>query len=180
MDQTHVVSAQLAGEGLNEGNRAICSNQLRELEVRWNLVLRALRCFYMSLGSYAAAAVDLAVRAHTRPCSPPRWARRNCTYGPFVRYGRRRRSPFRMRDDDARNASRSPKARRRNEASGSTHKSSLMVASTREIRTRCESGGFVRRSFPSASLRYADLFVLLDEMGPKVTGDEIEFVPLPQ
>jgi len=85
-----------------------------------------------------------------------------------------------MRDDDARNASRSPKARRRNEASGSTHKSSLMVASTREIRTRCESGGFVRRSFPSASLRYADLFVLLDEMGPKVTGDEIEFVPLPQ
>ena len=85
-----------------------------------------------------------------------------------------------MRDDDARNASRSPKPRRRNEASGSTHKSSLMVASTPEIRTRCESGGFVRRSFPSASLRYADLFVLLDEMGPKVTGDEIEFVPLPQ
>ena len=57
MDRTRAVSAQLAGEGLNEGNRAMYQHQLRELEVRWNLILRALRCFYMSLGSFAAAAL---------------------------------------------------------------------------------------------------------------------------
>jgi hypothetical protein len=32
-------------------------HQLEGLEVRWNLVLRALRFFYMSLGSFAAAAL---------------------------------------------------------------------------------------------------------------------------
>jgi len=42
---------------------------------------------------------------------------------------------------------------------------------TREIRTRWECGGFVRRPFPSAR-RYADLFVLLDEMGSKATEDD--------
>ena len=57
MDRTRSVSAQLAGEGLNEGNRAMYEHQLRGLEVRWNLILRALRCFYMSLGSFAAAAL---------------------------------------------------------------------------------------------------------------------------
>jgi len=57
MDRTRAVSAQLAGEGLNEGNRAMYEHQLRGLEVRWNLILRALRCFYMSLGSVAAAAL---------------------------------------------------------------------------------------------------------------------------
>jgi hypothetical protein len=31
--------------------------QLEALEVRWTLVLRALRFFYMSLGSFAAAAL---------------------------------------------------------------------------------------------------------------------------
>ena len=57
MDRTRAVSAQLAGEELNAGNRAMYEHQLRGLEVRWNLILRALRCFYMSLGSFAAAAL---------------------------------------------------------------------------------------------------------------------------
>ena len=57
MDRTRAVSAQLAGEGLNEGNRAMYEHQLKGLEVRWNLILRAMRCFYMSLGSFAAAAL---------------------------------------------------------------------------------------------------------------------------
>ena len=57
MDRTRAVSAQLAGVRPNEGNRAIYEHELRGLEVRWNLILRALRCFYMSLGSVAAAAL---------------------------------------------------------------------------------------------------------------------------
>ena len=57
MDRTRAVLEQLAGEGLNKGNRAMYEHQLKELEVRWNLILRALRCFYMSLGSFAAAAL---------------------------------------------------------------------------------------------------------------------------
>ena len=57
MDRTRAVSAQLAGVRPNEGNRAIYEHELRGLEVRWNLILRALRCFYMSLGSFAAAAL---------------------------------------------------------------------------------------------------------------------------
>ena len=57
MDRARAVSAQLAGEGLNEGNRAMYEHQLKGLEVRWNLILRALRCFYMSLGSFATAAL---------------------------------------------------------------------------------------------------------------------------
>ena len=57
MDRTRAVSAQLAGVRPNEGNRAIYEHELSGLEVRWNLILRALRCFYMSLGSFAAAAL---------------------------------------------------------------------------------------------------------------------------
>jgi hypothetical protein len=57
MDRARAVLEQLAGEGLNKGNRAMYEHQLKELEVRWNLILRAMRCFYMSLGSFAAAAL---------------------------------------------------------------------------------------------------------------------------
>src|SRR5438552_9119683 len=56
MDRTRAVLEQLAGEGLNKGNRAMYEHQLKELEVRWNLILRAMRCFYMSLGSLSADA----------------------------------------------------------------------------------------------------------------------------
>jgi hypothetical protein len=41
----------------NVRNRPTCQQQLDGLEVRWKLVLRALRFFYMSLGSFAAAAL---------------------------------------------------------------------------------------------------------------------------
>ena len=34
-----------------------CQRQLEALRVRWTLVLRALKFFYMSLGSFAAAAL---------------------------------------------------------------------------------------------------------------------------
>src|SRR5437870_166015 len=57
LDRTRVVSAQLARLGASEDNRAMYQHQLEGLEVRWNLVLRGLRLFYMSLGSFAAAAL---------------------------------------------------------------------------------------------------------------------------
>ena len=57
VDRTRVVSAQLAHLAPNEQNRATCKRQMEALEVRWTLVLRALRFFYMSLGSFAAAAL---------------------------------------------------------------------------------------------------------------------------
>ncbi len=55
MDRTRVVSAELARLPPNGENRAMCQHQMKGLEMRWNLVLRALRFFYMSLGSFAAA-----------------------------------------------------------------------------------------------------------------------------
>ncbi len=57
LDRTRLVSAQLAQLGPNRENRVMYQRHLEGLEVRWNLVLRALRFFYMSLGSFAAAAL---------------------------------------------------------------------------------------------------------------------------
>ena len=58
MDRTRAVSTQLASLAPNlESNRAMYQHQLIGLEVRWNLVLRALRFFYMSLASFAASAL---------------------------------------------------------------------------------------------------------------------------
>ena len=54
-DRTRVVAAQLARLVADEENRALYQCQLQALEVRWTLLLRALRSFYMSLGSFAAA-----------------------------------------------------------------------------------------------------------------------------
>jgi hypothetical protein len=52
MDRTRAVSAQLADLVPNAKSRARYEHQLNGLAVRWNLVLRALRFFYMSLGSF--------------------------------------------------------------------------------------------------------------------------------
>ncbi len=57
LDRTRAVSAQLARVGTNEDKRVMYQHQFEGLEVRWNLVLRGLRLFYMSLGSFAAAAL---------------------------------------------------------------------------------------------------------------------------
>lgn len=57
VDRTHAVSADLAR--LVEGSEAarVCQRQLQTLRVRWELVLNALKLFYMSLASFAAAAL---------------------------------------------------------------------------------------------------------------------------
>jgi hypothetical protein len=57
VDRTRVVSAQLAHLAPNAETIVKSRRQLEELRVRWNLVLRALICLYMSLGSFAAAAL---------------------------------------------------------------------------------------------------------------------------
>src|SRR6266849_10856382 len=57
VDRTRAVSAQLAHFAPNADTIVTSRRQLAELRVRWNLVLRALICFYMSVGSFAAAAL---------------------------------------------------------------------------------------------------------------------------
>lgn len=57
VDRTRVVSAQLTTLAPTDESRAWYQHQLQVLEVRWTLVLRALKLFYTSLGSFAAAAL---------------------------------------------------------------------------------------------------------------------------
>jgi Protein of unknown function (DUF2721) len=57
LDRSRVVSAQLDDIAATGEKRVIYQNQLEGLDVRWKLVLRALRLFYLALGSFAAAAL---------------------------------------------------------------------------------------------------------------------------
>src|SRR5258707_6918119 len=57
VDRTRVVSAELAHVASKAENFMARQRQLEALRVRWTLVLRALKFFYMSLGSFAAAAL---------------------------------------------------------------------------------------------------------------------------
>jgi hypothetical protein len=57
VDRTRIVSAELARARPKGENLMVCQRQLEALRVRWTLVLRALKFFYMSLGSFAAAAL---------------------------------------------------------------------------------------------------------------------------
>ena len=57
VDRTRFVSAQLANLAHTDESRPLYQQQLQALEVRWTLVLRSLKLFYMSLGSFAAAAL---------------------------------------------------------------------------------------------------------------------------
>src|SRR5579864_3307540 len=57
VDRTRIVSAELAHAAPNAESHLLCQRQLEALRVRWTLVLRALKFYYMSLGSFAAAAL---------------------------------------------------------------------------------------------------------------------------
>lgn len=57
VDRTHAVSAELAKLVANSESVPACRRQLQILRMRWGLVLRALKLFYMSLASFAAAAL---------------------------------------------------------------------------------------------------------------------------
>ena len=62
------MSAQLAHLAPNAETIVKSRRQLEELRVQWNLVLRALICFYTSIGSFAAAAlVSLVGSSFTAP-----------------------------------------------------------------------------------------------------------------
>ena len=56
-DRARAVSAEVARLGPNAENRAVYRQQLEGLDARFNLILRALKLFYMSLASFAAAAL---------------------------------------------------------------------------------------------------------------------------
>jgi hypothetical protein len=55
VDRTRAVSAELARVAPNAKSSVVCRRQLEALRARWTLVLRALKLFYMSVGSFAAA-----------------------------------------------------------------------------------------------------------------------------
>jgi hypothetical protein len=57
IDHTRVASAQLTRRGSTGDSRAMTERQLDRLEVRSDLLLRALRLFYISLGSFATGAL---------------------------------------------------------------------------------------------------------------------------
>ena len=55
VDRTRVVSAELANAEPSANGYLVCQRQLEVLRGRWSLVLKALKSFYVSLGSFAAA-----------------------------------------------------------------------------------------------------------------------------
>lgn len=57
VDTTRIASEQLTHPELNVGARLMHQEQLEGLEARWNLTLRAIKLFYITLGSFAAAAL---------------------------------------------------------------------------------------------------------------------------
>jgi Cu/Ag efflux pump CusA len=57
VDRTRIVSSQLTSLASTDESCPFYQHQLQVLEVRWTLVLRALKLFYTSLGSFAAAAL---------------------------------------------------------------------------------------------------------------------------
>jgi hypothetical protein len=56
IDHTRVASAQLTRRASTGDSRAITERQLDRLEIRSDLLLRALRLFYISLGSFVTGA----------------------------------------------------------------------------------------------------------------------------
>jgi hypothetical protein len=56
-DRTHVVAAQLEKLEPAARNYRIFENQLATLQTRAQLLLRALRCFYLGLGLFASSAL---------------------------------------------------------------------------------------------------------------------------
>jgi hypothetical protein len=54
-DRAHAITAQLAGTKDHEGSAA----ELAVLQTRAQLLLRALRCFYLGLGLFASSALNL-------------------------------------------------------------------------------------------------------------------------
>jgi hypothetical protein len=68
VDRTRIVSTQLVSLASDAETTATFRRELEELRVRWSLVLRALICFYMSIGSFAATAlISLVGSSFTTP-----------------------------------------------------------------------------------------------------------------
>src|SRR6202000_1912899 len=56
-DRSHAVTAQLVKVESGGKDRAVSAHELAELQTRAQLLLRALRCFYLGLGLFASSAL---------------------------------------------------------------------------------------------------------------------------
>jgi hypothetical protein len=61
VDRTRILAADLSRIDPNSPHAAAYRDQLRQLKVRANLLMRAMRCFYLSIGAFAAAALTAVV-----------------------------------------------------------------------------------------------------------------------
>lgn len=57
VDRTRVVTAEIAAQGVESAEYPVWINQLERLQLRAQLLFRALRILYASLGAFAAAAL---------------------------------------------------------------------------------------------------------------------------
>src|SRR6202453_4756296 len=62
-DRSHAVTAQLAKLEPGARDREVSAAELTTLQTRAQLLLRALRCFYLGLGLFASSALKIR-RAH--------------------------------------------------------------------------------------------------------------------
>ncbi len=128
VDRTRVVSAELARVAPNATSCVVCRRQLEALRARWTLVLRALKLFYMSVGSFAAATLislfgAVFASSDTAPPFPFHRSLRPC-----FRHTRRRRVGFRLLHNGAGDTAGSSESRRRSEANRSWRREYLMAA----------------------------------------------------
>ena len=70
VDRTHAVSAELAKAEPNAEGYLACRRKLEALRTRWTLVLKALKLFYVSLGSFAGATLISLLGAVIAASSP--------------------------------------------------------------------------------------------------------------
>jgi hypothetical protein len=61
VDRARFLTAQLSGSDLEDRRRAVYRDQLEGLQVRAQLLLRALRWFYTALGAFAASALSAVI-----------------------------------------------------------------------------------------------------------------------
>jgi hypothetical protein len=119
VDRTRVVSAELARVVPNAKSCVVCRRQLEALRARWTLVLRALRLFYLSLGSFDRGHSDLAFWGGSCKFWPAHPFPFHRSPGPCFRHTWRRRVGFRLLHNGAGDTAEPSESRRRSEANGS-------------------------------------------------------------
>ena len=142
VDRTRIVSSQLRSLAQTDESCPFYQHQLQVLGVRWTLVLRALKLFYTSLGSFAGRCADF-----TFGCRPYYFrfscgVHRRRSFGVVIRHYGRCWFGNRVRDNGERNSPGSRKSCKRSNFSRST-RWRRKIAKYRDI--RCP--GFELRTF---------------------------------